>query len=134
MASNNPNLPFTAEETLAHIRRLADASLAINQKLSLRDILQEITFRAAQVVGSHQAMTTLTEGDRWCLVESATYLSEKYNRFDRSCYLPGAPELHELLCREKRPVRLTQPELEAHPVAQAFRKNGVERPPARGCL
>jgi PAS domain S-box-containing protein len=111
---------------------LSEAAVAIHS-LSLNDALMVITDRAREIVGAHQAMTTLTPSHEGAPPLGTVSFSEKYAAWDDHELRPGRSALDALVCRSNRPSRLTAAELEAHPARATF-DGDSGRPPLRGWL
>jgi PAS domain S-box-containing protein len=60
------------------LQGLTAAALAINSALSVEEVLQVITDRAAAVIGAHQSVTSMTVNQNWAQAINAVYLSDKY--------------------------------------------------------
>lgn len=108
-----------AEESLqSHLftlQRSSDAVQAITAQLTLESTLQEVADQARGVIGTHQAVVTLTNGDDKSHVASSLSLSDKYASCRDPLRPPDASGIYALVCATNQPVRLTQDELEAHP-------------------
>ncbi|MBN1208935.1 MAG: GAF domain-containing protein [Myxococcaceae bacterium] len=118
----------------AQLQGLAEASLAIGQASSLDTTLQVITEQARELIGAHQAVTSLTTGEDWGQAIHTVSLSEKYAAW-RGCSARGdGSGLYAEVCRTHRPVRMTQAELEAHPAWRGFGAHAATHPPLRGWL
>jgi signal transduction histidine kinase len=114
------------------LRKLANVALAINSTQSLDQTLRLITTHAREIIGAHQAITTLTVDESWPQAILIVELSDKYAAW-RSASLPPTPGINLPDGQLNRPLRLTQAELEAHP---AWHGIGAEpgRLPMHGCL
>jgi DNA-binding response OmpR family regulator len=117
----------TSEDRLADERRqarvmekLSMGALVINSAESLDEILQLVTDEARELIGAHQAVTSLTsdfsetgaprQNEDWPRARNAVSLSEKHAGCnDRRL---GA-WVCSLVCRLNQPMRLTQAELES---------------------
>lgn len=122
------------ERHAEQLRALAEASIAITAAPALPEALQQITESAREVVGAHQAITTLTRGSDWSQAVTALSLSDKYAAWRGYERKPDGSGIYAHLCRTNRPMRLTQPELEAHPAWRGFGPYAGEHPPMRGWL
>ncbi|SEK91723.1 PAS domain S-box-containing protein [Stigmatella aurantiaca] len=118
----------------AQLQGLAAASLAIGQAASLDAVLLVITEQARELIGAHQSVTSLTTGEDGAQSISAVSLSEKYSQYRG--YSPRADGwgFSAQVCRTNRPLRMAQPELEAHPAWRSIGKSEAEHPPPRGWL
>jgi PAS domain S-box-containing protein len=122
--------PRDGDRRADQFHRLAAASLLLNSTLSLDELLQVITAQAREAVGAHQAITTMAVDGAWEHALTTVSLSEKYDEWRDLRPGPAGNGIQSLVCRENRPLRLTQAELEARSEAQAV--DG--RPPPRGWL
>jgi signal transduction histidine kinase/DNA-binding response OmpR family regulator len=121
------------QEHASRLRKLADAGLAINSTLSLDDTLQLVTEQARDIVGAHQALTSMTVAENWAQAITTLDFSDKYAAW-RS-YRPtfDGNGMYSLVCGQNHPLRLTQAELESHPAWQDLGAK-AGRPPMRGWL
>ncbi|MDQ3271646.1 MAG: PAS domain S-box protein, partial [Pseudomonadota bacterium] len=108
-----------AEESLqSHLftlQRSSDAIQAITAQLTLEATMQEVVDQARGVIGTHQAVVTLTNGDDKSHVATSLSLSDKYASCRDPLRPPDASGIYALVCATNQPVRLTQDALEAHP-------------------
>ena len=131
----------------AQLHKLTSASLAINSALSMEGILQVVTETAREIVGAHQSMTAAVLDGNWAHALVAVSYSDKYASFrDRSVApKPDGSGLYSVVCRMNKPVRMTQREMEEHPMrpsgppGEAVGGPGgldgvAEAPPLRGWL
>ena len=117
-----------------HSQRLAQvaaASLTINAAGSLESVLRVVTEEARQIIGAHQAITTLSETSHGETATHVLSLSDKYASW--TTYCPGAEHSRLLaqVCATNKAIRLTDAELEAIP---AWRELAREALPMRGWL
>jgi PAS domain S-box-containing protein len=125
---------YQTELYARQLRGLSEASLLINRAGSLDQTLETITEQARQIIGAHQAVTSLTLNSDRAQSHSAVSLSDKYARWWQ-CYAPrDGGGLYELVCVQSRPFRMTQAELEAHPAWRVFGQQSAHHPPLRGWL
>ena len=118
----------------AQLRQLAEASLAINSAPSIEAMLQTITEQARSIIGSHEAATTMLTGADWATAINAMSFSDKYESwFGEYEKIAGSP-LHVFVCAENDVVRMTQAELEEHPLWTGYGKTLEKHPPLRGWL
>jgi len=115
------------------LKKLAEAALAINSAGSLDEIPQLVTDHARELIGAHQAATSLTSdfpdtnapgvNGGWL---NAVSLSEKYDQtlIGYSDGRVGA-WVGSLVCRLNQPMRLTQADLESQ---RAWRDQTDARP------
>ncbi|MEA2626921.1 MAG: hypothetical protein QOD06_2966 [Candidatus Binatota bacterium] len=127
-----------AEEQRAHhaaqLQGLAEAASAINSMNPLAWVLQIITAKAREIVGAHQAVTSLTNDRTSAQAITSVSLSEKYAAWREYDAEPDGSGIYSLACRMNEPMRMTQSELEAHPAWRRFGNAADRHPPLRGWL
>lgn len=116
------------------VQALTRASMLINSALSTEEILDQITCQAALLIGAHQSVTSLTMGNDWEQSVTSVQLSEKYAGWQVHDAPPTADQAYAVVCRDNRPVRLTQAELDRHPDLGAGGLEASGHPPLRGLL
>ena len=114
------------------LRGLAAASVTISGTGTLDAVLKVITEQARALIGAHQARTSLAESGARPL--GAVSFSDKYAAWRDAAPSREAGEFFARVARNRRPVRLTQAELEAHPYWKALREPASDHPPPRGWL
>ena len=123
-----------SERHVAVLRALAEAALVINSPGSVAEVLERITEKAREIIGAHQAVTSMTVDASWAQSISARSLSAKYARYAEYAAAPDGSGIYSLVCRFNRPMRLTQAELERHPAWRGFGAAKDDHPPIRGWL
>ncbi|WP_224371570.1 GAF domain-containing protein [Hyalangium versicolor] len=118
----------------AQLQGLAEASLAIGQAASLDGVLQMITEQARELIGAHQAVTSLSTGEDWAQAIHTISLSDKYAAWRGFSAPSDGTGIYAEVCRTNRSMRLTQAELEAHPLWRGFGAHTQGHPPMRGWL
>lgn len=116
------------------LRRLATASVEISKHLDVPSTLEAVNEQARQIIGAHQAVSSLSSEEDTHQAIAAVSLSDRYAAWRSYVAAPDATGLHALVCRENRPLRLTQTELEAHPAWRGFGAEAKNHPPLRGWL
>jgi PAS domain S-box-containing protein len=116
------------------VRALTRASLAVHSAPTLTEALRVITEQAREVIGAHQAITSMTADRNWGQAINAVSLSEKYGAWKEYSPPPDGSGIYAMVCETNRPVRLTQEELERHPRWRGFGEHAPEHPPMRGWL
>ncbi|MFJ6563849.1 SpoIIE family protein phosphatase [Streptomyces sp. NPDC091412] len=116
------------------LQDLARSSLRINAAPSLDYALQTVTEEARSLVGTHQSVTSMTTNLRWAQAINAVSLSDKYGEYRFFDAPPVGEGIYVLVCKENRPMRMTQDELEAHPAWRGFGSYAAVHPPMRGWL
>ncbi|HET9222395.1 MAG TPA: histidine kinase dimerization/phospho-acceptor domain-containing protein, partial [Roseiflexaceae bacterium] len=134
LARERRNALESRQEHANRLRKLAEAGLAINSTLSLDDTLKLVTEQARDIVGAHQAITSMTAAGTWAQAITAIDLSDKYASW-RS-YQPASDSIgiDSLVRDQNHPLRLTQAELESHPAWQGLGVEAGRRLPMRGWL
>lgn len=123
-----------SEDHARPLKALADASIAINRAVDLDEAISITTEQAREVIGAHQAVVSLMAGGDWSQVISGMALSDKYAAYRALDDKPDGSGIYALVCRDNRPLRLTQEQLEAHPAWRGFGAYADEHPPMRGWL
>ncbi|HLL03971.1 MAG TPA: GAF domain-containing protein [Myxococcaceae bacterium] len=118
----------------AQLEGLAEASLRIGQAASPEAVLQVITEQARELIGAHQAVTSLTLGEDWSQAVNSRSISDKYARWRGYSKKPDGSGIYAEVCRTNRAMRLTQAQLVAHPAWRNFGGHAAEHPPMRGWL
>jgi len=116
------------------LRGLAEAGLTISGDRPIEEIIQEVTDRARQLVGAHQAVTSFTVDQNWSQAITGLSLSEKYAEFRSYDTPPDGSGVYSMICEANRVLRMTQAALEAHPRWRGFGEEAVHHPPMRGWL
>lgn len=116
------------------LQALAKTARLITSTLSLRDLLDSVTHAARDIIPAHQCVTSITVNDNWAQAVQAVSLSEKYATWQQYDAVPDGSGIYSSVCRENRPFRLTQAELEAHPAWRGFGREAKRHPPMRGWL
>ena len=120
---------------LERLKKLAAASLTINSTLALDKALQFVTEQAREIIEAHQAVIHVIVNDKdWASAITKVSLSEKYAQWRNYDEPSDGSGIYKLVCQMKRPMRLTQTELEAHPAWKGFGKAASNHPPMRGWL
>jgi PAS domain S-box-containing protein len=123
-----------AQHQADQLRGLNAASIAINGLLSVNEMLHVITQQARQVIGAHQAVSSLSVNDDWAQAITTVSLSDKYRRWQTYDAPPTGAGIYAEVCRTNIPMRMTQAELEAHPAWRGFGDQAALHPPLRGWL
>jgi signal transduction histidine kinase len=116
------------------LRALADAAVAISTPLGVREILDRITRVALDLIGAHQAVTSLTDGRSLAQAITSVAMTDRYAAWRSYEVPPDGSGIYRLVPEANAPMRLTQEELEAHPAWRGFGDHAVDHPPMRGWL
>jgi len=116
------------------LARVADASRRINALLSPESICRVLAEEARLIIGAHQAVASLTQGDDWAQSVTAVAMSDKYAAWRHYGEKPDGSGIYTLVCESNQPMRMTQEELEAHPAWKHFGPHRDSHPPMRGWL
>src|SRR5213594_1312491 len=106
---------------------------ALRSARSIAELLELITEKARELVGAHQATTSVVLED-WAKAVHAVSLSDKYAAWRTYDERPDGSGIYRLVCELNRPMRLTQAELEAHRAWRGFGAAAERHPPMRGWL
>jgi len=107
---------------------------ALRSARSIAELLELITEKARELVGAHQATTSVVFGGDWAKAVHAVSLSDKYAAWRTYDERPDGSGIYRLVCQLGRPIRLTQGELEAHPAWRGFGAAAERHPPMRAWL
>ncbi len=113
---------------------LAMVSHALGSANTVADVLGAVTEKAREIVGAHQAVTSLMIRGNWARAINAVSLSDKYAAWRDYGEMPDGSGIYRLVCEMNRPFRMTQAELEAHPAWRGFGQAAGKHPPMRGWL
>jgi len=133
----SPELEQTSrrgDETARQLAGLNAAAIAVNSAKSVDAVLQIICDQARDIIGAHQAVSSLNLNQNWAQAINALSLSEKYAAFLDYDALPDGTGIYTVVCELNRPFRMTQAQLEAHPRWRGFGKDAAIHPPMRGWL
>lgn len=122
------------QDYLFTLQRSADAAQAITQHQTLEATMQEVADQARGVIGTHQAVVSLTLDGNWAQSITALSLSEKYAAYRSYAEKADGTGIYALVCETNRPMRMTQSELEAHPRWRGFGTQQHAHPAMRGWL
>jgi PAS domain S-box-containing protein len=115
------------------LQRSADAAQEITSRKSLDETLQAVAAQSRNVIGTHQAVVSLTVDSDWAQVVSAFSVSDKYGDYRNELPMPDGTGLYGVACETGKPLRLTQAEMLAHPRWRNF-GGATKHPPLRGLL
>jgi signal transduction histidine kinase/PAS domain-containing protein len=118
----------------AQLQGLARASLKIHSAGSPTMVAQAVTEAAREIVGAHQTVTGFTVDGNWAQSIQCVSLSDKYARWKGYDDRPDGSDIYTLVCQMNRAVRLTQAELEVHPLWRDYGKGAAKHVPLRGWL
>jgi K+-sensing histidine kinase KdpD len=113
LAVEKAQLATERDRQAEQLRALADAAVAISSPLGVAEILDRITEVAVDLIGAHQAVTSLTDG----------------RSFAEAITSVATPERDG-----ERTMRLPQEELAADPTRDGIGDRATDRPPMRGWL
>jgi signal transduction histidine kinase/DNA-binding response OmpR family regulator len=122
------------------LHKLTGASLSINSAMSTERMLKIVTDTAREIIGAHRASTTVVHDSNWQHATTVVSASDKYAAWPEGEQNPGGQGIQSLVCRMNKPIRMTQRELQEHPVWQAHRvepvgaASGGRPAPMRGWL
>jgi PAS domain S-box-containing protein len=122
------------QQNTARLTELADASRAVNSVLSVGCIAKILAGEARRILRTHQTVVSLSKNQEWVQSIHAVSLSEKYAGYQHYDEVPDGSGIYAEVCRQNKPLRLTQPELEQHPLWRGFGKHADQHPPMRGWL
>ena len=113
---------------------LSQASRRIHAAVTLADALAVLADEAVGIVGAHQGFASLISetGTEWTL--AAISLSDKYAAWWQEERLQAGSPIYAASCPDRRPIRLTQAELEHSDTWRRYAAGQDARPPLRGWL
>ncbi|MDB9375124.1 PAS domain S-box protein [Nodularia sphaerocarpa] len=123
-----------SQEYTRQLNGLMEAALAINSALSIEEVNRIITEQAREIIGAHQAVTSITIDEDSAKLISWASLSDKYAAWRSQNQQQLGLCINTSVRLLNRSVRMTQTELEAHPQWQQFTQQIDKHPPMRGCL
>ena len=103
-----------------HLRRLADAAVAINSTQSLEEMLHVINASARDVIGAHEAETLITTDPEIHGVERSRSVSPKYELWAAELPDVDLTAMYDVALEGRRPVRMTKRQ-----IAESFLARGV---------
>ena len=95
-----------------HLRKLADAALAINSTLSLDEMLRVINESAREIIGAHQAETVITSRPDLGSPERSRSHSEKYSSWAAEGRHSDLSPVYALVLDDASVVRMTKGQIE----------------------
>ncbi len=95
-----------------HLRKLADAALAINSTLSLDEMLRVINDSAREIIGAHEAETVITSRPDLGSPERSRSYSEKYAAWAAEGRHTDLSPVYAFVLDEASVVRMTKREIE----------------------
>ena len=122
------------QDHLFALQRSADAVQAITAHQTLEATMQEVADQARGVLGTHQAVVSLTVGGNWAQAITSLSLSDKYAAHRSYAVQADDSEIYALVCETNRPVRLTQQDLATHPRWRGILSEQHAHPAMRGWL
>lgn len=103
-----------------HLRRLADAAVAINSTQSLEEMLRVLNDSARAVIGAHEAETVITSDPELDWPARSRAYSQKYAAWAATAPNVHLAALYDIALEGRRPVRMTKLE-----IARSFAAQGV---------
>lgn len=113
---------------------LNSASVVIHAATTVGEVLHQITTQARELIGAHQAVTSVQIEAEQHQLQTAVSLSDKYAAWHNYTAPTKGAGIYEVVRRNAKPMRLTQTELEAHPAWRGFGSEAGKHPPMRGWL
>lgn len=96
-------------------RAITEAALHVLRAEDLDSVIQKITDTAREIVGAHQAVTSIVGGGDWTRARTVQSLSEKHAAYAGGDPLLGRTGLCVWAAARNAPVRMTHEELTMHP-------------------
>jgi GAF domain-containing protein len=104
----------------AQLSALARSALALSATDSQDQLVELVTEAAVDVIGCHQGVTSLVQGD-WARATTYVALSDAYEQWHDYREPPVGLGLPIAVTRDQRPLRLTGEQLLAHPDYRGLR-------------
>jgi PAS domain S-box-containing protein len=127
-------LLLTEKQQSIRLQEVAQAARTLNASHSLDSVLRIITEEARRILGTHQSVSSLTVNGQWAQAVNTVSFTDKYAAWRAYDAKPDGTGIYRLVCRDNKPLRLTQAELAAHPAFLGFGKEVDKHPPLRGWL
>jgi signal transduction histidine kinase/ActR/RegA family two-component response regulator len=121
-------------QRLEQLKRLAEAATRIHAAHDIPSVLGVVTEEARALIGCHLSILTLTADHRLRQAAGSTSQSNEYARWKGYGFKVDEAGINAEVIRSKRPVRLTQAELEGHPAWAGSGQRADDHPPMRGYL
>jgi len=126
---------LAAEQQRASVlARVAETGRTMTAQLSADSAVHVLAEEARSIIGAHQAVASLTIAEDWSQAINAVSLSERYARWREYATVPDGSGIYAEVCRTNQPMRMTQAELEAHPLWRGFGVHAKNHPAMRGWL
>ena len=122
------------QEHLFTLQRAADAAQAITWHQTLDGTLQEVAEQARGVIGTNQAVVSLSVGSDASPAMTVVSLSEKCAPYREMIKATDGSGIYAMVSESNRSVRMTQAELEAHPRWGGYGAYADKHPTMRGWL
>ncbi|MGE0715408.1 MAG: PAS domain-containing protein [Alphaproteobacteria bacterium] len=122
------------EEQSRRLALIASASAELAQAASVDALLDLVAQTSRRLIGAHQCVVTLSIGPDLNQVIHAVSLGDKYATWRSYDEMPDGSGIYMEVCRTNQPMRMTQAELEAHPLWRGFGAAASRHPPMRGWL
>ena len=95
----------------AHLRKLAEAALAINSTQSLDEMLRVLNESAREITGAHGSETVITAVSDVALPDRSRSLSPKYEACELDLRTIDVTALYDVALEGRKPVRMTKREI-----------------------
>jgi PAS domain S-box-containing protein len=118
----------------ARLQQLNSASLALLRSKSRDELMSQITTQARTLIGTSMAVINLVPQEGWSAAQTVVSLSEAYAAWENYTAPPTGKGIYRLAYEQRRPLRLTNAELLAHPAWQGFGSDATHHPPLNGLL
>jgi len=128
------NAETEVQEHLFTLQRAADAAQAITWHQTLDGAMQEVAEQARGVIGAHQSVVSLTMGQDWSRATHRRSLSEKYAAYRDVVEPADGTGIYAMVCENNRSLRITEAELQAHPLWRGGGSDARAHLPMRGWL
>jgi PAS domain S-box-containing protein len=118
----------------ALLAKVAHAARKLQTALWDGDVAEVLVGEVRDILQTHQAVVSVTEGNGWSQAINAVSLSDRYAQYRGYRAQTDGTGNYAEVCRTNRSMRMTQEELEAHPQWKGFGAEGRAHPAMRGWL
>ncbi len=118
----------------AQLQALAETALQVTRADSMEATIEVITHAARRIVGTHQSVVSLSQGEGWAQSINTVALSDKYSEWQDYSTVPDGLGIYAEVCERNQPMRMTQEQLQSHPRWRNFSGHAGDHPPLRGWL
>lgn len=116
------------------MRQLKEVAVNLAGMWDSESLYDYLVLQLRTVIGAHQSVMSLTQGDDWSQSINAVSLSDKYAHWRSYQAKPDGTGIYAQVCETNKSMRLTQAELERHPRWRGFGEHAASHPAMNGWL